>query len=485
MTDAPRTLARQIGFFAGLMALGLTWVVPPPGDMTAAAWATAGVAMLLAFWWATEALPIAVTSLVPIVLFPVLGVTDIGGATSPYAHPLIFLFLGGFMIALAMQRWDLHRRIALNILTAVGAQPARLVLGFMVATALLSMWISNTATTMMMLPIVASVAAILVAEADGMGDGHHHRNFAVALMLGVAYAASIGGTGTLIGTPTNAAMAAILQAPPFNISLGFAEWMLVGLPFVVVMLPLTWLVLTRGVYRFDLGSSDEAAAHVDAARVQLGRLSAPEARVALIAGLVALLWITRGFVPGLIPGWSDAGIAIFGSVLLFICPAGGGNRRPLMLWEDMKTLPWGLILLFGGGLSLASAMGQSGLAAWISASLQGLEALPLILLIGIIVAVIVFLTELTSNAATVAAFVPVIAALAVGLGLDPLVLAAPAAIAASCAFMLPVATPPNAVVFGSGYITIPQMVRAGLWLNLLGIVLVTIVGTVLVPIVFG
>ena len=490
---ATSVIVHRVGFVGGLFALGLTIVLPAPDGMAPEAWGTAGVAMLLAFWWATEALPIAATSLVPIVVFPILGVTPIGETTAPYANPLIFLFLGGFMIALAMQRWNLHRRIALAIVSSVGPKPERLVLGFMCATALLSMWISNTATTMMMLPIAASVAAVLLAEAKSGVAGHDHRNFAVALMLGVAYAASIGGVGTLIGTPTNATMAAILSAEPFNIQLGFTEWMLVGLPFVAIMLPLTWLVLTRAVYAFDLGPSQEAADHVMAARRELGPISTPERRVAAVAGLVGALWVLRGLAKELAPdiyvqamaGWSDAGIAIFGTVLLFLIPAGRNRTGPLMLWETTRGLPWGLILLFGGGLSLANAMEASGLAVYLSTHLSVLGVLPLILLVGAIVAVIVFLTELTSNAATVAAFVPVIAALAVGIGIDPLVLAAPASIAASCAFMLPVATPPNAVVFGSGYITIPQMVRAGVWLNLVSIVVVTLVGALLVPLVFG
>ncbi|MFN3233212.1 MAG: SLC13 family permease [Alphaproteobacteria bacterium] len=487
MTEASEPAAgtsaavKRFGFIAGLVALGVTWVLPAPEGMPQTAWATAGVALLMAFWWATEALPVAATSLIPIIFFPLLGVTDIRGATHPYASPLIYLFMGGFVIALAMERWNLHRRIALAIISGIGAEPHRLVLGFMLATALLSMWISNTATTMMMLPIGASVAGIILAE----GADTARRNFATALMLGIAYAASVGGVGTLIGTPTNLAMANILAGPEFGIEIDFARWLLVGLPFVAIMLPLVWLVLTRFVYTFDLGASDAATAQVAHDRKEMGRITVPEQRVAILAGIVALLWVSRRVLTEYIPGLSDAGIAMAGALLLFILPAGGGNRGAVMNWETAVKLPWGLILLFGGGLSLAEAMGASGLAGWISTNLEGLGTLPFVALIAIIVVVIVFLTELTSNAATVSAFVPVIAALAVGIGLDPVILAAPVAIAASCAFMLPVATPPNAVVFGSGYITIPQMVRAGIWLNMLSVVIVTTVSAILIPLVFG
>ncbi|MBI1180931.1 MAG: DASS family sodium-coupled anion symporter [Alphaproteobacteria bacterium] len=486
MEDATpvRSRAKTIGLAAGAAALLLTIVTSPPAGLTVAGWHTAGVAMLMAFWWATEATHVAVTSLVPIVLFPLLGVTGIEQATAPYASSLIFLFLGGFVIALAMERWSLHRRIALNIIAWIGTGPHRLVLGFMVATAMLSMWISNTATTMMMLPIASSVAAILLADGGGEQEADR-RNFAVSLMLGIAYASSIGGVGTLIGTPTNVAMANILKGPPFNVEIGFAQWMAVGIPFVAMMLPLAWLTLTRLSYPFRFGHSREAADYVKGARRELGTLSAPEARVAVVAALVASMWVLRGFFKDAVPGASDAGIAMLGAVALFLIPAGGGRREMLMDWESANRLPWAIVLLFGGGLSLAEAMGHSGLAEWISAQLGVMGTWPALAFMLVVVTIIIFLTELTSNAATVSAFVPVIAALAVGLGVDPLMLAAPATAAASCAFMLPVATPPNSIVFGSGYVTVPQMVRAGFVLNLIGIVVVTFFGMVLVPLVFA
>jgi len=503
------TLIKSIGLVLGPLVLAFFLLTIAPEGMSDTAWMTAGVALLMAVWWATEAIPIAVTSLLPIVLFPILGVMPIKAATSPYANPLIFLFLGGFMIAIAMERWNLHRRIALGIIGFVGSHPHAIVLGFMVATAALSMWISNTATTMMMLPIGMSVAAIILAEADDSApeEARHHRAFAICLMLGIAYAASIGGVGTLIGTPTNLAMASILR-DSFDIEIGMGQWMLLGMPFVFVMLPLAWLMLTRVVYPFDLGPSDAATAHINRERASMGSITVPEKRVAIVAGLVAALWVGRGLskeflvehfsagsaFPEFIANASDAGIAIFGTLVLFLMPSGDKNvddarpdegRDRLMDWSATSRLPWGLILLFGGGLSLAAAMGHSGLAVWISESLSALGTWPLIGLTAVIVIIIVYLTELTSNAATTTAFIPVIGALAVGIGIDPILLAAPAAMAASCAFMLPVATPPNAIVFGSGYLTIPDMVKAGFWLNIVSIIVTIFFAWWLLPLVFG
>lgn len=478
---------KPIGFAIGIALLLMCLVTSPPEGMSLIAWRTAGVGMMMAAWWATEALPIAATALVPAALFPLLGITDGRGATYPYASPLIFLFLGGFMIAIAMERWNLHRRIALNIVSFVGTRPQNIVLGFMLATALLSMWISNTATTMMMLPIGTSVTAILISESSDSTNPRDHKAFAICLMLGIAYAASIGGVGTLIGSPTNLAMAAILLQQ-FGIEIGMLQWTALGLPFVVVMLPAAWWCLTRIVYRFDLGESDAAASHVAQELNAMGRISVAEKRVAMIAGLVAVAWVTRGVVDNYVPGLSDPVIAMLGTLALFIMPNGNrqaGNGVRLMNWEATAKIPWGLILLFGGGLSLAAAMASSGLALWISEQLSVLSTWPLIWLTALIVAVIVYLTELTSNAATTAAFVPVIGALAIGIGIDPIVLAAPAAIAASCAFMLPVATPPNAIVFGSGYLTTADMIKGGFWLNLISIVVITGFALILLPLVFG
>ncbi len=475
---------RRGGLAVGAAAFCVTLVGLPPAGLSLAAWHTAGIAVLMSVWWATEATDIAVTSLLPIVLFPVLGIAEIEVATRPYGGALVFLFLGGFLIALAMERCGLHRRLALAVIQRAGAGPQRLVLGFMLATGLVSMWISNSATTMMMLPIATSVAGLLLGDAGVVGSERDRRHFASCLMLGVAYAASIGGVGTLIGTATNVVMANLLRGAPFFVEVGFAQWMLVGVPFVVVMLPLSWWVLTRIAYPFALQDAGAGAAQVRRARAELGPVTAAEQRVALVAVLVALAWVLRGFFKDAVPGASDAGIAMTGALALFLLPAGGAARGTLMDWQGASKLPWGIAMLLGGGLALADAMGTSGLAAWISAQLAGFGSWPLWMLLALIVSVIIAVTELTTNAAVVSAFGPVVGALAVGLGMNPVWLVAPVGIAASCAFMLPVSTPPNAIVFGTGYVTVPQLMRAGLWLNLIAVPLVTLLGLFWVPRVF-
>ena len=441
--------------------------LPEPANMSAQAWATAAVAVLMASWWASEALPVAVTALLPLILFPTLGLSTIDEAAVPYANPLIFLFLGGFLIALAMQRANLHRRLALALIARVGTRPEATIAGFMGATAFLSMWVSNTATTMMMLPIALSVAGVV-------GSGG---NFVVALLLGVAYAANIGGLGTLIGTPPNAWLAAYMAAS-HGVEIGFAEWMVLGVPLVVVFLPLAWVGLVR-LYPIDATGGVGGEGAIAAERAAMGPMSPAEKRVAAIFVAVAALWVGRPWLAGLpgLGGLSDTGIALAGGLATFVVPAGRGRGR-LMDWAGARALPWEVLLLFGGGLSLAAQITRSGLADWLGAFLAGFGAWPLVALIAAVAALILFLTELTSNTATTAAFLPVVAALAGAAGHPVLALAAPAAIAASCAFMLPVATPPNAIVFGSGKVRIGQMVRAGIVLNLSGIVIVIV--TVLV-----
>ncbi len=475
---------QNIGLMIGpLLAAGVL-IAPVPAGMPVAAWSVAAVAVLMAVWWSTEALPVAVTALLPLVAFPLLGVSPIKTAAAPFAHPLIFLFLGGFLIALAMQRWNLHRRIALSIAANIGDHPAALVGGFMAAAAFLSMWVSNTATTMMLLPVALSVVLVTLPQDDGDDDT---RNFAICMMLGVAYGASIGGLGTLIGSPPNALFAAYM-AENHGFEIGFVGWMAVGLPLVAILLPIAWFVLVRLIYPFRLHGG--AAAEVVEGELRgMGSITAPEIRVALIFVGVAVLWISRPWLTGLpgLGGLSDAGIALMGGLLMFIVPARRmGLKGPfLMDWETAMTLPWGVLLLFGGGLSLASAVSATGLAAWIGDALGGLAGWPVVAVVLVIAGVVIFLTELTSNTATAAAFLPVVAALAVQIGHDPVTLALPAALAASCAYMLPVATPPNAIVYSSGHVSVPQMVRAGFVLNLVAMGLIAALALVLVPLVSG
>ena len=413
---------------------------------------------------------------------PTLGVAPIDQVAPPYADPLVFLFLGGFLIALAIERWNLHRRIALTLIARVGAREDMQIGGFMIATAALSMWVSNTATTLMMLPVALSV----VPRAPDGGVARGKENFAVALLLGVAYGSSAGGIATLIGTPPNALLAAFM-AQNYGVEIGFGQWMLLGLPISFVMLVATWWLLTRMLFRVGRDEVPGARATIRDALAALGPASVAEKRVAVVFGLTALLWISRPWLAGLVPALqlTDTAIAVAGALLLFIIPNGIERGRFLLTWEHAERLPWGVLLLFGGGLSLAAAVSQSGLAVWIGGELEGLAGWPVMLLVLAVVTLIIFLTELTSNLATAATFLPVVAALALSVGQPPLLLAIPAVLAASCAFMLPVATPPNAIVFASGYLTIPQMARAGLWLNFIGIVVIIGLVYLLMEPVFG
>jgi sodium-dependent dicarboxylate transporter 2/3/5 len=457
------------GLVLGVAVFAALLVLPAPEGLAIAPWRVAAVAALLAIFWLTEAVPISVTALLPIVLFPTLGVTTVTEATAPYADPIVFLFLGGFIIALAIERWNLHRRIALTVLSHVGAREDLQIGGFMIATAALSMWVSNTATVALMFPVALSVVP---RYADG-SIAPEKRGFAVALMLGVAYGASCGGIATLIGTPPNALLAGFMRST-YGVEIGFAQWLLLGLPLALIMLLITWLLLTR--WLFPVGSEELPGARA-AIREQLeemGPASVAERRVAAIFAVTAVLWISRPLLAGWLPGLqlSDTTIAIAAALACFFVPNGMERGRFLLTWEYAERLPWGVLLLFGGGLSLAAAVSDSGLAQWIGAQLAGLEDWPVLLLVIAITTLIIFLTELTSNIATAATFLPLVAALAASLGQPPLLLAIPAVLAASFAFMLPVATPPNAIVFASGFVTIPQMVRAGLRLNLIGIVVI-------------
>lgn len=450
----------------------------PPEGMTPEGWRTAAVGALMAIWWISEAIPISATALVPLVLFPLLGILPIGRAAPPYAHPIIFLFLGGFILAAGIEKSGLHRRLALAILARVGTRPRSLVAGFMFATAFMSMWVSNTATVVMMLPMVLSVIALTEREA------HRDEPFAVALLLSVAYAASIGGLGTLIGTPPNALLAGFVSET-YGIEIRFVDWMLFGVPFVAVALPLTWLVVTRAV--FHLGDDPIAGGRsmIEQERRALGRISRAEITVASIAGITALAWVTQPLLAAIVPAVSDAGIAIGGALLMFLVPVRWREREFPLEWNDVERLPWGVLILFGGGLSLASAIEQTRLAEWMAGSISALGTVPLVVTIVAVTAIVIFLTELTSNTATAAAFLPLVASVGTGFGYHPLSLAIPAVLAASCAFMLPVATPPNALVYASGHVTVPQMARAGIWLNLLFLLLITVAVVVLAPLALG
>jgi len=478
------TRTRKTGLVIGILLFLIPLVVPAPIGMSLTAWHTAGIALLLAAWWATEVLPIPITSLLPLLLFPALGVMTMADSAAPYARPTIFLLLGGFIIATALARWNLHRRLALNILARVGDNPSAIIGGFMAATALMSMWISNTASAIMMIPIALSLAREIVRDKSAK-----HQGFVLCLVLGIAYSASIGGLGTPIGTPPNLFVVGFMR-DTYNIEISFLTWMMFGIPTVIAMVPVAWFVLTKWAYPFNLSDAPVAQEMIADELKAMGSISTPEKRVALIFALIAAAWILR--VPiqvnlAIMPWLNDAMIAVGGAVLLFMIPSGCSNEKgtALLDWDSANKIPWGVLLLFGGGLSLAAAVKASGLAVWLGEAMSGLGAMPLILIILCLVALVIFLTELTSNTATTATLLPVLGALAATTGIDPMMLFAPVALAASCAFMLPVATAPNAVIYSTGEVTIPQMANAGFRLNLIGVVVVTLLAYGLLPLIFG
>lgn len=446
------------------------------------AWRTAAVGVLMATWWISEAIPIPATALLPLVMFPLLGIASIGAATAPFANPVIYLFLGGFLLAMALESCGLHRRLAISILSVVGTRPANLIGGFMAGTAFISMWVSNTATVVMMLPMATSVMAL--ARGGDKANERQRRSFEVALLLGIAYAANIGGLGTLIGTPPNALLAGFMLES-YGVTIGFVEWMLLGVPIVVISLPVAWFLLTKVLQRVGSEEIAGGAAMLDEERRALGRLSRAEWIVGTITAFTATAWVTRPLFERWVPALTDTGIAIAGALLVFIVPWSWRPLRFALDWKQAERLPWAVLILFGGGLSLAAAIQQTGLAEWIGTALGALGGWPVFAVIAVVTLVVIFLTELTSNTATAAAFLPVVASLAVGMGADPLLLAIPTALAASCAFMMPVATPPNAIVYGTGRLTIPDMATAGIWLNLFFVLLLPVFVYLVAGRVFG
>jgi len=491
MTTTPRPQGRtrqKIGLVAGPVLFTALVLAPIPGvpepvrRMMAAA-------VLMAVWWVSEAIPLAATSLLPMVLFPFLGIGSAAQAAAPYANHLIYLFLGGFMLAQAMQRWGLHRRLALHIVSFVGTSPSRVVLGFMCASAFVSMWVSNTATTAMMMPIGLAViqqVAETVRESGSDVDvapGRFH--FGIDLMLGIAYAASIGGIGTLIGTPPNVLLAGTLEET-YGIQISFLRWLAFGAPFVILFVPLTWLWLTRAAYPIRISALPGGKELIKEHIRKLGPMGTGERRTAYIFALTAAAWMFRPLWTRFIPNGemvTDSTIAMTAAVMLFLLPAGSGER--VLNWPWASKLPWDVLLLFGGGFSLASGFERSGLSRWVGDQLTHFADAPLPLFIMTIVAVIIVLTEFASNTASTAMSLPILGATATGMGLSPLLLTIPAAVAASCAFMMPAATPPNAIVFGTGYLTIPQMVKAGFAIVLIASVLITFFTFVLIRPLFG
>jgi sodium-dependent dicarboxylate transporter 2/3/5 len=487
---------RRIGLFAGpvLAAICYYWLPPHystgPGEwveFTQAGRATLALMVWMASWWLTEAVDIEVTALLPIVAFPLLGIAPLNKVLPPYAADVIFLFMGGFIIGLAIERWGLDRRIAFFTLRLVGARPSAIIGGFMVVTAFLSMWVSNTATAAMMVPIALSVIDLVLRSRTGTGlkegggipqDRIPERNFATGLLLCVAYAASIGGIATIIGSPPNGIAVRYIQQT-FNKEVSFFDWLLVGGPFTLIFLPICWLMVTRVLFRSDIGEVEGGRKHFDDEYRKLGPLSRGEKTVLSVFCVTAALWIFSPLlkpvvVAGIKPlaGLSDAGIAMLAAMALFLLPVDRAKGVRAMDWDTAVKLPWGVLMLFGGGLTLAASIEANGVSEFIGNSSRGFAGLHPLLLLLAITAMTVFLSELTSNTAQVATMVPVLAAMAPVLGMNPYVLILACTLGASSAYMMPVGTPPNAIVFGTGLVRMPQMMKAGFWLNLAGILVI-------------
>ncbi len=474
----------KLGLIGGPLAFLILRTLEP-GGLTGPSAAVLGVAAWMAIWWITECLPLAVTALLPIALFPALGVASTREATAPFANEVVFLFLGGFLLAAALERWKAHERVALAVIGTVGTSSRRLVFGVMLATAFISMWISNTATAAMMYPIALSIGAMF-------GDGPAARSQRVALLLGVAFAASIGGMATLIGTPPNLILAGAAREL-IGVEIDFFAFLRYGLPVAVILLPTCWALLVLVLHRERLTLDEASLGSLHDRRHALGRLQGGELAVLLLFGSVALAWFFREpkvigalSISGLttfFPSLTDAGIAVTGAILLFLLPGRTPDRvkRPLLTWREAREIPWDVLLLFGGGLSLAAAMESSGLASRIGVWMSGLNGLPLpVVLVGVAVAT-VLVSELASNAATASMGMPIAVSLAGALGQPPLLIMMVIGLSASVGFALPMATPPNAIVFGSGEVTVKDMARAGLLLDVVGIVVVVAVVLAVFP----
>ena len=474
-----RFTSGTLGLVLGPLLFAFVQFGPSAEGLSAEATAGLAVALWVGTWWVTEAVPIAVSALLPIVLFPLTGALDLGTTTAAYGHKYVFLYLGGFLLAIAIEKVNLHRRIALFIIASIGTRMRMIVLGFMVATAFLSMWISNTATSVMMLPIGLAIIAQYRDHPDT--PENEHTQFGKMLMLAIAYSASIGGIGTLIGTPPNLVLAGIVKEL-YGVEIGFLEWMLLALPLSILLLALCWVYLTRFAVKLKADDFTGGVEEIKRQREALGPIHRDEKKVGIVFLLTAVAWISRSFLLSpILPAIDDTIIALSAGIALFVI-RGSKGEGAILSWDDSKRIPWGILILFGGGLAIAQGFKDTGFAQWFAEQLITLEFLPLIVMTLVLVAAINFLTEITSNLATTAMILPVLAPLAAAMGVHPYIFMIGATLAASCAFMLPVATPPNAVVFGSGYVSMKDMIRAGLGLNLISILLITVWVFYLLPI---
>lgn len=476
-----KSIQKSLFLISGpLLFLAMQFFSPPAG-MSESAYSLLSITLWMALWWVTESVPIAITALLPIILFPMTGAVDLQTTTASYGHKYIFLYMGGFMLAIAIEKWNLHKRIALNIIKIIGTNISKIILGFMVATAFLSMWISNTATAVMMLPIAMSIVAQL--QDNPNTEKNENLIFGKALMLSIAYSASIGGMATLIGTPPNLVFAGYVEET-YGIEITFLQWFKFGVPIAIPLLVIAWLYLTKFAFKFKQKEFPGGKEEINRLLVLIGPMKREEKLVSSIFVLTAFCWITRSFIlQEFFPFIDDTIIAMTAGVLLFVVPASDFKKR-LITWEDAVKLPWGIILLFGGGMALAAGFQITGLASWLGAQMSVFQGLSLLILVFVVITLVNFFTEFTSNLATTAMLLPILAPIAISLNMNPYMLMVACTIAASCAFMMPVATPPNAVVFGSGYLRIPDMIKSGIWMNIISILFLTLMVYYFLPIIW-
>ncbi|RKD76451.1 sodium-dependent dicarboxylate transporter 2/3/5 [Sinobaca qinghaiensis] len=480
------TRAQLVGLILGPLLFLMAMFFFNPADLAYEGRAVLAVTLWVATWWITEAIPIPATSLLPIVLLPIIGAMDNETVVSAYGNDIIFLFLGGFFIATAMEKWNLHKRIALFIINLIGVSTNRIILGFMLATGFLSMWVSNTASVMMMIPIGLAIV-YQVTQALKNEEGHESdlKKFEKAIIFGIGYAGTIGGLGTLIGTPPNSILAGTVNEL-YGVQISFAGFMAFAAPLAVIMLFGTWVFLTKFVYKIQLKQLPGGRELIHSEMKKLGQTAFEEKAVLAVFTFAAFMWVTRSFLwADLVPELTDGMVAMTATVLLFIIPASKKNESRILEWKDSKEIPWGILLLFGGGLALAAGFSGTGLSEWIGEGLTVLEGANLLLIIFVSALLVLFLTEITSNTATATMILPVVAALSVALDVHPYALMVPCALAANCAFMLPVGTPPNAIIFGTGKLTILEMVKNGFWLNVVAVIIITLAVMYLLPLMWG
>ena len=483
-TDLREFMSRKIGLFLGPLLFIVVYNLSG-GGLSVDAWKVLSLASWMVTWWITEAVPIPVTALLPLIVFPLIGILPIRESTAPYASPIIFLFMGGFMIGLAMKKRRLHERIALYLIKITGTNANGIILGFMIATAFLSMWISNTATTVMMLPVALSVISLL--QEKNLPDPNvekQHQRFSLTLLLGIAYSANIGGTATIVGTPPNAVLVGYMEQF-YDFDLTFSRWLLLGIPLAATLLTLMYFLLTRVLFPNRIGQMGNSAELIDARLKSLGNPSKAEKLVTLIFLLTAAAWILRQPINFYFnTSLNDTLIAMIGGLSMFIVPVSFKRKEFIMSWEDAAELPWGILILFGGGLCLARGMEISGIIEVIGSGIASYGEINTWIIVILLTGTVLFMTELMSNVALVTIFIPVVFGIAEGMGINPLYLAIPVTLASSCAFMMPISTPPNAIVFSSKKIRMSQMMKAGVWLNLISILILWLAYETIIKLIY-